>query len=144
MTSAGRCGQGLNLSIGYLTKSKSGDGPPAYAKAYWFIGLVGLTGGFATVLTNSMGPMLDIYLLTQQLEPFVQIGTRAAFFTLVNTIKLVLFLWSGMLSPQLLVLGAGLGAAVGVADGRSDGRAVGCSPRGPPYPRSWIQMTLEM
>ena len=52
-----------------------------------------------------MGPMLDIYLLTQQLEPFVQIGTRAAFFTLVNTIKLVLFLWSGMLSPQLLVLG---------------------------------------
>ena len=57
-----------------------------------------------------MGPMLDIYLLTQQLEPFVQIGTRAAFFTLVNTIKLVLFLWSGMLSPQLLVLGAGLGA----------------------------------
>ena len=39
-----------------------------------------------------MGPMLDIYLLTQQLEPFVQIGTRAAFFTLVNTIKLVLFL----------------------------------------------------
>ena len=37
-----------------------------------------------------MGPMLDIYLLTQQLEPFVQIGTRAAFFTLVNTIKLVL------------------------------------------------------
>jgi uncharacterized membrane protein YfcA len=84
----------LNLSIGKLTKTE-GDAPPSYSSAWWFIGVVGIAGGFATVLTNSMGPMLDIYLLTLKLEPFVQIGTRAAFFTLVNSIKLGLFLYQG-------------------------------------------------
>jgi uncharacterized membrane protein YfcA len=104
----------LNLAITKITKAATAgakdDGkPPAYAKAWWFVGLVGVTGGFATVLTNSMGPMLDIYLLTLKLDPFVQIGTRAAFFSLVNSIKLALFLSSGMLSRGLLVLGAKLG-----------------------------------
>lgn len=84
----------LNLSIGKLTKT-DGDSPPNYVSAWWFVGMVGITGGFATVLTNSMGPMLDIYLLTLKLEPFVQIATRAGFFTLVNAIKLVLFVYSG-------------------------------------------------
>ena len=39
---------------------------PAYAHSIWFAWLVGLTGGFATILVNSMGPMLNVYLLTLQ------------------------------------------------------------------------------
>lgn len=89
----------LNLSISKLTKT-DGDSPPSYSSAWWFVGLIGVTGGFATVLTNSMGPMLDIYLLTLKLEPFVQIGTRAAFFTLVNSIKLAMFVYSGNDLPR--------------------------------------------
>ena len=102
----------LNLSISKLTKT-DGDAPPSYSSAWWFIGIVGITGGFATVLTNSMGPMLDIYLLTLRLEPFVQIGTRAAFFTLVNSIKVGVFLYSGnCLAGKQLSLASSLQSVV--------------------------------
>jgi hypothetical protein len=32
---------------------------PAYATSIWFTFLIGVVGGFATILTNSMGPMLN-------------------------------------------------------------------------------------
>jgi hypothetical protein len=54
---------------------------PAYAASLWFAAVVGVIGGFATILTNSMGPMLNVYLLTLQLEPTTFVGTRATFFT---------------------------------------------------------------
>ena len=41
--------------------NKSGSASPsvpAYATSLWFATLVGVIGGFATILTNSMGPML--------------------------------------------------------------------------------------
>jgi uncharacterized membrane protein YfcA len=85
--------------------------PPAYSRAAWFVGIVGLTGGFATVLTNSMGPMLNIYLLTLKLEPFVFVATRATFFTVVNAIKIVVLIHNGILSPPMLLLGMQLGVA---------------------------------
>jgi uncharacterized membrane protein YfcA len=39
---------------------------PAYAHSVAFACLIGLTGGFATILTNSMGPMLNVFFLTLQ------------------------------------------------------------------------------
>lgn len=84
---------------------------PAYARALWFVSLVGVTGGFATVLTNSMGPMLNIYLLTLKFEPFVFAATRATFFTVVNAIKIVVLMQNGVLSPPMLLLGTQLGVA---------------------------------
>lgn len=87
------------------------DQPPDYARAVWFASVVGVTGGFATVLTNSMGPMLNIYLLTLKLEPFVFVATRATFFTVVNTIKIIVLIHNGILSPPMLLLGAQLGTA---------------------------------
>ena len=84
---------------------------PAYARSLWFVTVVGLTGGFATVLTNSMGPMLNIYLLTLKLEPFVFVGTRATFFTVVNGIKIVVLMHNGILSTKMLILGTQLGIA---------------------------------
>ena len=53
----------------------------------WFACVVGVVGGFATILTNSMGPMLNVYLLTLQLDPQVFVGTRATFFTAINALK---------------------------------------------------------
>lgn len=89
---------------------------PAYATSIWFASLVGVVGGFATILTNSMGPILNVYLLTLRLEPAAFVGTRATFFTVVNTLKLVQRLYAGSLSPALALLGSGYGlfAVLGV------------------------------
>jgi hypothetical protein len=53
----------------------------AYAESIWFACIIGIIGGFATILTNSMGPMLNVYLLSLKLSPQVFVGTRATFFT---------------------------------------------------------------
>lgn len=45
--------------------------PPAYATSIKFAVIVGLIGGFATILTNSMGPLLNVYLLAHRFEPKV-------------------------------------------------------------------------
>ena len=44
-----------------------------------------------------MGPMLNIFLLTLQLDPKAFVGTRSSFFTVINTIKLVQRLCFGSL-----------------------------------------------
>eukprot|EP00929_Paragymnodinium_shiwhaense_P118604 TRINITY_DN90514_c0_g1_i1.p1 TRINITY_DN90514_c0_g1~~TRINITY_DN90514_c0_g1_i1.p1 ORF type:complete len:321 (+),score=59.54 TRINITY_DN90514_c0_g1_i1:98-1060(+) len=85
------------------------DDVPAYAGSLWFVSLVGIIGGFATILTNSMGPMLNVFLLTLRLEPRVFVGTRATFFTCVNTIKLAQRLYAGTLSQGLILLGCAYG-----------------------------------
>ena len=42
-----------------------------YATSTRFAVVVGLLGGFATILTNSMGPLLNVYLLAHRYEPKV-------------------------------------------------------------------------
>ncbi|CAE8726265.1 unnamed protein product [Polarella glacialis] len=78
---------------------------PSYATSIWFVSLMGGVGGFATILTNSMGPMLNVFLLTLKLDPQVFVGTRATFFTIVNTIKLAQRLSTGTLSLDLVKVG---------------------------------------
>ena len=72
--------------------------------------LVGLIGGAATMLTNSMGPILNVYLLSvAELSPQAYIGTRAIFFCFLNIGKLPLRIFGGTLGIALLPLAAGLG-----------------------------------
>jgi len=63
-------------------KSSSSDdsksGVPAFATSIWFAAIIGVVGGFATILTNSMGPLLNVYLLTLQLDPATFVGTRVS------------------------------------------------------------------
>merc|ERR1740117_384173 len=68
---------------------KSDDAPkvPAYAQSFWFTSCVGLLGGFATILTNSMGPLLNAFFVLPRLDTIPFVATRATFFTTVNTIK---------------------------------------------------------
>jgi len=63
------------------------DGVPAYATSVWFVSVVGVVGGFATILTNSMGPMLNVYLLTLQLDVSAFVATRSTFFCFINIVK---------------------------------------------------------
>jgi uncharacterized membrane protein YfcA len=97
----------------YQSKCPSGN---SSVGAIAFACVVGIVGGFATMLTNSMGPILNVYLLSLRLEPAVFVGTRSTFFTVVNTLKLVQRLYSGTLSLDLALIGVGYGliAIVGV------------------------------
>ena len=85
------------------------EGPSALGKSPYFIGLVGLLGGFATILTNSMGPILNVFLLTRALEPAQFVGTRSCFFTIVNTAKMAMRIYGGTMSTDMLALGSKLG-----------------------------------
>lgn len=105
----------INLAQAFLVPAPKGKGKggaagvPAYATSLWFATVVGVIGGFATILTNSMGPMLNVYLLTLQLEPTTFVGTRATFFTMINTLKMAQRLYTGSLSMPMLKLGSGFG-----------------------------------
>lgn len=72
--------------------------------------IVGIIGGAATMLTNSMGPILNVYLLSvAELSPQSYIGTRAAFFCFLNLGKLPIRVMGGTLGMPMLPLAAGLG-----------------------------------
>jgi hypothetical protein len=78
---------------------------------------VGLIGGMATMLTNSMGPILNVYLLSvAELSPQAYVGTRAMFFCFLNLGKLPIRIVGGTLGLPMLPLAVGLGivSAVGV------------------------------
>jgi len=87
------------------SKSKT----PAWAESAWFAGVVGIVGGFATILTNSMGPMLNVFLLTQKLEPTSFVGTRATFFSTVNLLKVGQRVYAGTLTWSMMVIGVKMG-----------------------------------
>ncbi|KAL3804154.1 hypothetical protein HJC23_013673 [Cyclotella cryptica] len=71
---------------------------------------VGIIGGCATMLTNSMGPILNVYLLSvAELSPQSYVGTRAMFFCFLNLGKLPMRVIGGTLGAVMLPLVAGLG-----------------------------------
>lgn len=71
---------------------------------------VGLIGGLATMLTNSMGPILNVYLLSiAELTPQSYVGTRAMFFCFLNVGKLPIRVMGGSLGLPMVPLAFGLG-----------------------------------
>jgi len=79
---------------------------------------VGLIGGASTMLTNSMGPILNVYLLSvRKLPPSSYVGTRAVFFCFLNLFKIPMRFAAGTLGWSMVFpLGVGLGgvAVLGV------------------------------
>ena len=63
--------------------------------AWWFSAILGLTGGFATMIGNAAGPIMAFYLLSMRLPKNIYIGTGAWFFLIVNLFKVPLhiFFW---------------------------------------------------
>lgn len=96
---AGKSSKGSNTTL------PGAPAPPAYATTWWFAVVIGVIGGFATILTNSMGPMLNVYFLTLRMSPTTFVGTRSTFFTMVNLGKLVQRLSTGTL-PVVVVVAA--------------------------------------
>jgi len=62
---------------------------------WWFAALLGLSGGFATMIGNAAGPILSLYLLSMRLPKNIYIGTGAWFFFIINLSKVPLhiFFW---------------------------------------------------
>jgi uncharacterized membrane protein YfcA len=50
----------------------------------------GLLGGFATMLANAAGPVIQLYLMARRVPKMDLIGTGARFFLLINLIKVPL------------------------------------------------------
>ena len=88
---------------------------------WWFAALLGITGGFATMIGNVAGPIFAIYLLAMHLEKNSYIGTTAWFFFIVNLSKFPLqaLVWNNIslntLKIDLIVFPAiALGAWLGI------------------------------
>lgn len=88
---------------------------------WWFMAIIGLAGGFTTMVGNAAGPVMTIYLLSMQLPKFAFIGTGAWFFMIINWTKVPfqLFFWKGITLETLtfnamLVPAIVLGAIIGI------------------------------
>jgi uncharacterized membrane protein YfcA len=90
---------------------------------WWFSALLGLAGGFSTMVGNAAGAVIPMYLLSMRLPKNSYIGTSAWFFFIVNLLKVPLhiFFWKTIhlqsLSFNLLmippiILGALLGIRI--------------------------------
>jgi uncharacterized membrane protein YfcA len=75
----------------------------------WTKGTVfGFAAGMTSTLAHAAGPVMQMYLLPQQLEKKKFAGTSCAFFWLLNLIKLLPFAMFGRIQPDNLKLGAAL------------------------------------
>jgi uncharacterized membrane protein YfcA len=93
-----------------------------FPDTWWFAALMGILGGFATMIGNVAGPIFAIYLLAMRLPKNSFIGTGAWFFLIINITKFPLhvFVWKTInwstLTLNIIVLPAiALGAFIGVA-----------------------------
>ena len=72
---------------------------------WWFSAIVGLAGGFATMIGNAAGPIMAVYLLSMHLPKNTYIGTAAWFFLIINFLKLPFhaFIWGTITWPSLML-----------------------------------------
>jgi uncharacterized membrane protein YfcA len=89
-------------------KAKSAEGGTAPDSALpasprWYSALFGILGGFSTMIGNTAGPIMSIYLLSMRLPKESFVGTAAWFFLIVNYLKIPLqaFVWHNI-SPATL------------------------------------------
>jgi uncharacterized membrane protein YfcA len=88
---------------------------------WWFGMLLGLLGGFATMIGNAAGPIMALYLLSMRLPKNQYIGTGAWFFFIVNLSKVPLHIvfwktitWQSLGFDILLIPAIAAGAFLGI------------------------------
>jgi uncharacterized membrane protein YfcA len=78
----------------------------------WFGPIMGAFAGFTTMVANAAGPVMSLYLLAMRLEKLEFLGTSAAFFLLINWIKVPFVVELGLINEQSLMLNLYLAPAV--------------------------------
>jgi len=61
--------------------------------------------GFTSFIAHAGGPPLQVYLLPQQMDKTIFVGTTVIFFAVVNYVKLLPYWWLGQFSPGNLATG---------------------------------------
>lgn len=86
----------------------------------WFSAVLGLAGGFSTMIGNAAGPVMALYLLSMKFHKNKFIGTGAWFFFIINLTKVPLHLifwktitWSTLTFDIILLPAVALGAVMG-------------------------------
>lgn len=107
------------LGLQLWRRKKATDQAAAHAPA-WFGPVMGLFAGFTTMVANAAGPVMTMYLLAMRLPKLEFLGTGAAFFLLINWIKVPFAVNLGLINPSSLMLNVWLlpSVAVGALLGR--------------------------
>jgi uncharacterized membrane protein YfcA len=69
---------------------KSGLESGNQTSAVWFTALFGILGGFSTMIGNTAGPIMSVFMLSAKLPKKSFVGTAAWFFLIVNYLKIPL------------------------------------------------------
>lgn len=74
----------------------------AWRPSLWEGLLVGVAAGFSSTISHGAGPICAIYLLAQKMEKTPFVATNAAFFTLLNLLKVPPYVVSGLINRESL------------------------------------------
>ncbi|MEQ9100120.1 MAG: sulfite exporter TauE/SafE family protein [Imperialibacter sp.] len=109
----------VGLMIWLEKRKKNEEKVPAY---FWFAALMGVAGGFTSMVGNLAGSVMALYLLSVHLPKNSFIGTAAWFFMVLNWFKLPFHIFSwhtitvdSFLFDLVTLPAIGLGALIGVA-----------------------------
>ena len=80
----------------------------------WFGPFMGVFAGITTMVANAAGPVMTLYLLAMRLPKLEFLGTGAAFFLLINWIKVPFIAQLGLINQASLTLNLYLLPAVAV------------------------------
>ena len=80
----------------------------------WFGPIMGIFAGLTTMMANAAGPVMTLYLLAMRLPKLEFLGTGAAFFLLINWIKVPFIAQLGLINASSLTLNLYLLPAVAV------------------------------
>jgi uncharacterized membrane protein YfcA len=80
----------------------------------WFGPAMGVFAGFTTMIANAAGPVMTLYLLAMRLNKLEFLGTGAAFFLLINWIKVPFAVQLDLINAESLMLNLWLLPAVAV------------------------------
>lgn len=86
-----------------------------------FGGAAGIAGGFATMLANAAGPVIQLFLMSRRFPKMEMVGIGARLFLLVNVLKVPLSAGLGLIAPDTLLENAKLMPAViaGILGGKA-------------------------
>lgn len=99
------------LALAWGRRRRSADEAAAHAPA-WFGPVMGLFAGLTTMIANAAGPVMTLYLLAMRLNKLEFLGTGAAFFLLINWIKVPFAVELGLINQASLTLNLWLLPAV--------------------------------
>ena len=86
------------LNYWFQWQSEQGSSADLTKGSFW-----GAVSGFTSFGIHSGGPPISVYLLPQNMDKLVLMGTMAVFFAVVNLVKLVPYAWLGQFDSTNLM-----------------------------------------